>query len=328
MIGTQEESQRVINVGLLLYTGCQIAMIYGMTDLLEVASRFSKDRGGPIFIVKKWSKGDDGSIISSFVVERPEEARPDIVVVPGRVTGPATQMEALPFIDWIKTQYGQGTVLASSCAGAFILAETGLLSGRTVTMHWVDVEAFRSRFPTVELAPDRITIEEGDLITAGGLMAWTDLGLRIVNRFLGPTIMLETAKFFLVDPAGREQRHYSSFMPRLTHGDSAILKVQQWLQKGDSLETALPDLAARANLESRTFTRRFKSATGLTPAEYVRQLRISKARELLQFTRHSVDQIAWAVGYQDTSAFARAFVNLIGISPREYRRRFSAEDKM
>ena len=174
------------------------------------------------------------------------------------------------------------------------------------------------------MEPDKMVIEDGDIITAGGLMAWTDLGIRLVDRFLGPTVMIETSKFLLVDPAGREQRHYSSFAPKLTHGDEAILRVQHWLQSRAQGAVSVPSMAREAALEERTFLRRFKAATGVRPVEYVQHLRVGKARELLEFTRRTIDQIAWSVGYEDATAFRRVFHRIVGLSPGDYRRRFSS----
>jgi transcriptional regulator GlxA family with amidase domain len=215
-------------------------------------------------------------------------------------------------------------VLASSCGGAFLLGETGLLSGRPATTHWAFAEPFRLRFPDVSLDTARILVDDGDIITAGGLMAWTDLGIRLIDRVLGPTIATETSRYFLVDTAGREQMHYRNFAPRLMHGDEAILKLQHWLQAKVAGSVTVADMAREAGLELRTFLRRFKAATGLRPTEYAQHLRIERARELLQFTRCPVDQIAWTVGYEDPAAFRRLFRRIVGLSAGEYRRRFTA----
>jgi len=180
----------------------------------------------------------------------------------------------------------------------------------------------------VRLEADRMVIDDGDIVTAGGLMAWTDLGLRIVERLLGPTVMMETARFLLIDPSGREQKHYASFAPKLTHGDEAILKAQHWLQARGAGHVAVPEMAGEAGMEERTFQRRFKAATGMTPVEYVQHLRVGKARELLEFTKRTVDQIAWSVGYEDAAAFRKLFHRLIGLSPHEYRQRFSTPQSL
>jgi len=204
------------------------------------------------------------------------------------------------------------------------LAATGLLAGRPATTHWFFAEAFRERFPDVRMEADRMVVDDGDIITAGGLMAWTDLGLRIVERLLGPSVMMETARFLLIDPSGREQKNYASFAPRLTHGDEAILKVQHWLQGRGAGPVAVAEMAGEAGMEERTFQRRFKAATGMTPVEYVQHIRVGKARELLEFTRRTVDQIAWSVGYEDAAAFRKLFHRITGLSPQDYRQRFSA----
>src|SRR5262249_42079333 len=111
-----------------------------------------------------------------------------------------------------------------------MLAQSGLLAGRTVTTHWTLTQTLAEGFPEVHVDEKRIIIEDGNFITAGGVLAWTDLGLKLVDRYLGSTIMLKTAKYMLADPPGREQRYYSNFAPKLHHGDTAVLKVQHWLQ--------------------------------------------------------------------------------------------------
>ena len=136
------------------------------------------------------------------------------------------------------------------------------------------------------------------------------------------TVMISTARFMLVDPPGREQRYYDEFAPPLLHGDKAILAIQHWLQTDNGGACSVDTLAKRAGLGARTFLRRFVKATGMRPSEYHQRLRIGRSRELLEFTRDTVEQIALAVGYEDTSGFRRTFKRAIGLSPAEYRRRF------
>jgi transcriptional regulator GlxA family with amidase domain len=309
--------------GVLLYPGCQAAMVHGMTDLLEIASRFSLQRGGPPLRVSHWRMRDDGAFERSYDSRPGGAGLPDAVIVPGRLAGPAGREEAAPYARWLRERHAAGATLAANCGGVFLLAATDLLSGRPATTHWQFADAFRESFPDVRLDVDKIVIEDGEIITAGGLMAWTDLGMRLVDRLYGPTIMLETGRFLLIDPAGREQRHYSSFAPRLNHGDEAILKVQHWLQAKEARAVTVAGMARQAGMEERTFLRRFKAATGLTPSEYRQHLKIGKARELLEFTKRPVDQIAWSVGYEDAGAFRKLFHRIMGLTPSEYRQRFS-----
>ena len=121
---------------------------------------------------------------------------------------------------------------------------------------------------------------------------------------------------------GREQRHYSTFAPQLTHGDEPILKVQHWLQAKGGRDVSVSAMAEHAGMEERTFLRRFRNATGLKPTEYCQHLRVGKARQMLEFTNGTIDHIAWTVGYQDPSAFRATFKKITGLAPSDYRNRF------
>jgi transcriptional regulator GlxA family with amidase domain len=192
------------------------------------------------------------------------------------------------------------------------------------TTHWSMTQKLAECFPNIRVDESRITVEDGNLITAGGVLAWTDLGLKLVDRYLGPTIMLETARFMLADPPGREQRFYSKFAPKLHHGDAAVLKAQHWLQTEATKQPSISEMASVCGLEERTFLRRFQKATGYTPSQYNQRLRVGKAREMLEFTNQTVNEISWAVGYEDTRSFRKVFQKVMGLSPGDYRKRFAA----
>lgn len=311
-------------IGLLLYRDCQQAMVHGITDLIAIAGQFSTQHGGPMLRVSHWQGQPDDGFARIHDTHGGLPGMPDIWLVPGRLSGVPDALEAAPYARWLLDRHAQGATLASTCGGAFLLAATGLLDGRQATTHWWFADQFRTRFPDVKLDCDRIVIDDGDIVTAGGLMAWTDLGLRLIDRLLGPTVMLDTAKFLLIDTAGREQKHFARFMPRMTHGDEPILKVQHWLAAREAKAASIREMAAQVGMEERTFQRRFKAATAMTPIEYVQHLRIAKAREHLEFTRRTIDQIAWSVGYEDAAAFRKLFHRLVGLSPGDYRARFAA----
>ncbi|MCP8894985.1 helix-turn-helix domain-containing protein [Shinella daejeonensis] len=249
-------------------------------------------------------------------------AGPDVLILPPSLDGPATAGTAAPYVDWLRGRHAEGAILASVCAGAFLLGETGLLDGRPSTTHWILEDQFRDRFPRVPVDVDRLLIDGGQILTAGGVMSWTDLCLRLVERLRGAEVMTQTARFLLVDPPGREQRYYSIFPPRTGHGDTAVLEVQRWLQETEAKDISLETLATRAGLERRTFLRRFRKATGMTTSEYGQRLRVSRACELLQFSGLTVEQIAWETGYGDPGSFRKIFARFIGLTPGEYRQRF------
>lgn len=314
-----------MEIGLLRYPGAQLAAVHGLGDLFEVANRMAADQGrqGVTRLrVSHWQAGEAGQLQRTFDSLPQTDGAPQVVILPPCLDDTAEQPLAACYRDWLREQHAAGVLLASVCAGAFALAEAGLLDGRTVTTHWALAAQMAARFPQVQVQPERMVIDDGDLITAGGLMAWTDLGLALVTRLLGPTIAAETARFLVVDLNRESQRHFSSFAPILDHGDVAVLGVQRWLQAEGGAEASLADMATRAGLGERTFLRRFRAATGLKPTEYCQQLRVSKARELLEFSRQSIEQVAWQVGYADSGAFRKVFTRLVGLSPGDYRRRF------
>jgi transcriptional regulator GlxA family with amidase domain len=298
-------------IGILIYPEAQLAAVHGLTDIFLVANRFAATRSlpaEPVLRVSHWRRVENENTVECVFDTFPRSPnRPAILIAPPSLQNPISREMAAPFAAWLAERHGDGAVLCSVCAGAFVLAETGLLAGRSVTTHWIYVEDLQHRFPDIHVDGDKLIIEDGDVMTAGGVMAWTDLGMKLIDRLLGSTIMLETARFLLVDPPGREQRYYSCFSPNLLHGDRAILKVQHWLQSSGARDTTLHVMAARAGLEERTFLRRFQRATGLRPTEYCQHLRVGRAREMLEFTNDAVDQIAWSIGYEDSGAFRKVF---------------------
>ncbi len=303
-------SESSIPIAILVYPDAQMSAVLGLEDLFLIANRLTAP-GDQRFEV---SRLDSADLIG-------EPAPYAAVILPpslGRNRGEA----ALPVHDWLRAQHRRGAVMCSVCAGAFWLGHAGLLSGRPATTHWALAGEFRAAFPDIRLDEGQLLIDDHDIVTAGGLMAWLDLGLFLVQRWLGPQAVSKTARQLLIDPAGREQRNYRSFRPVLTHGDQAVLKLQHWLEGAAETEITVRDMAARGHMSERSLLRRFKAATGLTPKVYLQNLRIEKARGLLERSRVPVAEIGWAVGYRDPSAFSRVFRAITGLTAGDYRRRF------
>ncbi|NAW12340.1 GlxA family transcriptional regulator [Halomonas icarae] len=325
------DKAQTLEIGLVLYPGAQQAAVLGLTDLFCVASRMASSRlqnAAPPLRVTHWhQRVADTPPVCIFNSAPSVPSLLSALILPPTLNEPLEQDKASALSKWLHQRHADGVILGSVCAGAFPLAATGIMAGRRMTTHWTYADLLQLRHTNIHVDADQLLIDDGDVITAGGLMAWTDLGLKLVDRLLGPTVMVEMSRMLVVDPPGREQRYYSAFSPRLTHGDSAILKVQHWLQATQAKSVVLPSLAARAGLEERTFMRRFRKATGMTTTEYCQQLRIGQARELLQFESTTIEQIAWQVGYKDTGAFRKIFTRIVGLSPSAYRQRFSAKSQ-
>jgi transcriptional regulator GlxA family with amidase domain len=194
--------------------------------------------------------------------------------------------------------------------------------GLSVAAPPICATALAKRFPKVVVDTNRRIIDHGDIVTAGGFLSWVDLCLFLVERILGPAIRAETARFALDDPTAGEARYFAGFAPPLTHGDRAVLKAQEWVHMRDGQGVSLAELAAAAGLERRTLLRRFAGATGMTPVEYCRRVRIARARELLEGGDTSQKEITESLGYKDVASFARAFRKAVGSAPGAYRKRF------
>ncbi|MCY1406286.1 HTH-type transcriptional activator RhaS [compost metagenome] len=315
-----------VEIGLLVYPGAQLAAVYGLTDLFSVANRMAGEHpesGLPTLRVRHWAAdSESGEIRCVFDTHPALSSRMNVVILPPCLDGLPPIENLQLFSQWLRQQHAAGATLGSVCAGVLLLAETGLLSGRPATTHWNFAETLGERYPDIAVDADKLIIDDGDIITAGGVMAWTDLGLALVDRLLAPSIASATAHFLVIDLSRQTQRYFSRFAPKLTHGDAAVLKVQHWLQKQGARDVTLGAMAEQAGLGERTFLRRFQQATGLKPTEYCQELRVAKGRELLEFTTRSVDQIAWEVGYQDPGAFRKVFQRIVGLPPKEYRLRF------
>lgn len=321
------ESAVVAEIGLLIYPDCQLAAVYGLTDMFRIAADWAVSISGEENVrairVSHWQvmPGEDS-------VECVWDSHPDRphhlshVIAPPSLVMPAKMLPMTVPANWMSALYHDGVTLCSVCAGAFVLAETGLIDNRRATTHWAFAQALSERFPAIEVAAENMVIDDGDIITAGGILAWTDLGLTLIEKVLGTGTMLSTARFLLIDPPRREQSTYAAFIPDFEHGDSEILRVQHYLHANYAGLQGIETMAELAGMTPRTFLRRFQKATGIRPTEYLQQVRIMKARDALELTSRTIDYIAWKVGYTDPSAFRKIFRKITGVTPGQYRQRF------
>jgi transcriptional regulator GlxA family with amidase domain len=228
-------------------------------------------------------------------------------------------------VAWVRSRHAAGATVVSICSGAFVLAEAGLVDGRSVATPQICATALAKRFPKIVVDTNRRIIDHGDIITAGGFLSWVDLCLFLVEKILGPAISAETARLALDSPAAGEARYFTGFAPPRTHGDLAVLKAQEWAHLRDGQGVSLAALATAAGLERRTLLRRFARATGMTPIEYCRRVRIARAREVLEGGETSQKEIAESLGYKDVASFTRAFRRVVGWAPGAYRKRFGGK---
>jgi transcriptional regulator GlxA family with amidase domain len=185
-------------------------------------------------------------------------------------------------VNWLLRQHGQGVKLVTICSGVFLVAATGLLDGRTVSTHRICAQAVSERFPAVSVDVEQRIIEEPDMLSAGGFMAWVDVGLLLIERLFGHDVRAETARFVLPDQVGGHERDRRVFPAQQAQRDPAIQRALEFVHLRDAQGVSLDAMMAAARLERRTFLRRFRSATGMAPIEYCRTIRIARAREFLE----------------------------------------------
>lgn len=306
----------IIHIGIAHYPGVMESAVAGLKELFLLANRICSEY--------ELEQRFECEVVFFKEDNHASPTLPDvqIVIIPPCLEGEYHKHPSSDLLSWLSSRHRQGSLICSVCAGVFILARTGLLEGRPATTHWHLADDFSQHYPEVCLESHKILINDGDIISAGGLMAWLDLGLELVAQFTHPKVMRQLGKSLVVDTGQREQRYYRTFVPKLNHGNAAILKVQHHLQKHFQQSISVPQMAEICILTERTFLRQFVNATGIKPNQYLQQLRIQKACEFLESTQETVERVALRVGYEDISAFRKVFIKITGLTPRDFRMRF------
>lgn len=226
------------------------------------------------------------------------------------------------FNQWVVKQSANGVTIATVCTGTFLLAEMGLLDGKIATTNWQFAPLFRQTYPEVRLKPEKMMTEDDGIICTGAVTAAYKLILRIISEFGSEKLASACAKTFLVDPGRESQTPYVISVPSKSHGDSQVLMAQAIIEEKFSAIETVDAVAKEVGISPRHFKRRFKQATGELPLKYLQRTRIDAAREMLETTKESIDEITWSVGYQDVSSFCRLFKQITNLSPKVYRDKF------
>lgn len=216
-----------------------------------------------------------------------------------------------------------GWTIAGNCTGNFLLAEAGILKGKTATTHWGFAREFQQRYPCITLKADQLITRDDNIFCAGGGIAWFDLGLHIIERNVDFETAMQTAKAFVIDYRRDSQLSYSLMRIAKPHQDALVNAIQQRIEQDCTAALSIEALAVQYNVSQRTLIRRFNNALGLPPNTYLQSVRIERARKMLEESDFNVETIMNKIGYEDASSFRRLFKKKTGITPTEYRNRFS-----
>ncbi|WP_432118222.1 GlxA family transcriptional regulator [Streptomyces sp. bgisy032] len=248
-------------------------------------------------------------------------AEADTVIVPGCAPGAAPPSARV--LAALRQAAGAGTRIASVCVGAFVLAEAGLLDGLRATTHWVAAGELARRFPAVEVQPDVLYVDNGQILTSAGAAAALDLCLHMIRRDLGSAVAADIARMSVMplEREGGQAQFIVHEHPPVPRG-SALEPLLEWIEDNLAHEVTLGTLAVRAGMSERTFSRRFREQTGTTPLQWLLRARVRRAQYLLENTDHSVERIARQAGFGSPTAFRERFRKVVGTTPYAYRTAF------
>jgi transcriptional regulator GlxA family with amidase domain len=231
-----------------------------------------------------------------------------------------------PFVQWIREQRAHnGCEVASLCVGAFLLAETGLLNGKSCATHWAFADLFRSKYPQINLLGEKIISEENGIYSSGGAYSFLNLLLYLVEKNCGREASIWCAKMFEIDFDRSDQNQFAVFMGQKEHLDKPIKDAQIFIENNFGERVSVEKLAEMFAISRRNFVRRFKKATENTPLEYMQRVKIEAAKRSLESSANTVSEVMFHVGYNDTKAFRNTFKKYTGLSPMEYRNKYNRE---
>ncbi|WP_235963266.1 GlxA family transcriptional regulator [Marinomonas colpomeniae] len=304
------------------YPNSLLSAVYGFSEMFTLANRLCQDTSVPIQLDTDILTL--GSFDTNTLDMRPfnNDTIYHAILIPPSMDTSIYESNVPELTNWLNGQHQSGAILCSACAGAFFLATTNATENYELTTHWSLADIFKQRFPNQKIDISKILIDQGDIISAGGMMSWMDLGLALVQRFTQASIVRQLGKTLVMDTGRREQSYYQEFTPCLDHGDRAILSVQHHLQGHFSETNPINILANIAHLTPRTFLRRFQKHTGWNPSDYIQRLRIQRTCNDLEETTLPFESIALQVGYKDAGNCRKAFRKIMGLTPSEFRKRF------
>jgi transcriptional regulator GlxA family with amidase domain len=253
----------------------------------------------------------------------------DLIIIPA-VYGDVHEhvKNNLALIEWMKDQYNKGAELASLCVGAFLLAGTGLLTGKKCATHWKAANNFRNMYPDIKLVVDKIITDEAGIYSSGGGISFLNLIVYLVEKYAGKDAAIYCAKFFQVDASRYSQSPFSIFQGQKDHGDEPVKQAQTYIENNFQQKITVDQLAEIVSVGKRSLERRFKKATANTLNEYAQRVKIEAAKKHLEMSSKKIMDIMYEVGYSDTKTFRTSFKMVTGLLPKEYRTKYNRVHQM
>lgn len=230
-----------------------------------------------------------------------------------------------PLIDWIARQYKGGAEIASICTGAFLLASSGILDGKSCSTHWSAADELQRTFPYINVQPDKLITDEQGIYTNGGAYSFLNLVLYLVEKYYDRQTAIYCSKVFQIDMDRQSQSAFTIFKGQKLHGDDMVQRAQTYIENNLPEKITVEDLSSRFSVSRRNFDRRFIKATGNTPLEYAQRVKIEWAKKAFESTRKTIHEVMYDVGYSDAKAFREVFRKVTGMSPVAYKGKYNKE---
>lgn len=327
--------QQKLKIDLLATPEVSASVLFGFFDVFAAAGRDwpTLIEGRPAespFEVRVVATQAEPMQVANGVWLKPDatlgdRAPADIVCVPEVALSPDATLAGRfdAEIAWLQRCYAAHSTLATACSGALLLGEAGLLEGRDATTHWLFCDVL-SKYRGVRVHPKRALVhaDDGRLVMAGGGTGWQDLALYLVARYASVDTAMQVARLFLVNWHDVGQQPFAMLTCNQQVDDAVIRDCQMWIAQRYETATPVQAMIKHSGLTERTFNRRFRQATGMTPMQYVHVMRLEESKVMLETSTDPIEAVAQDVGYEDASSFSRLFRRHVGLTPGQYRKRF------
>ncbi|MFM6924671.1 MAG: GlxA family transcriptional regulator [Ferruginibacter sp.] len=309
-----------------------LSSIVGTYKIFSRANQYYKEiNGNLLFTIELAGITDEVDFYEGLFTVKPHThisaiTRTDLIIIPSLNHNyeKAIQENQL-LVQWIAQQYKQGAGIASICTGAFMLAASGLLDGRSCSTHWTAANHFRSMFPNVNLQADKLITDEHGICTNGGAYSFLNLVIYLVEKYFDRETAVFCSKVFQIEMDRNRQSAFSIFTGQKSHDDEMVQQAQAYIENNPHEKISIEQLSSQLAVGRRNFDRRFIKATGNTPVEYVQRVKIESAKKAMESTRKTISEIMYEVGYSDVKAFREVFRKITGMSPLAYRARYNKE---
>jgi transcriptional regulator GlxA family with amidase domain len=320
------------HISILVPERAILGSIEGPRQVFTEVNKFLKSKGKPLLctvqlvgLSKEISVSDGKYTVHTDALTQ-EVANTDLIIIPaldGDMVKILAQNQA--FVPWIVKHYQAGAEVASLCVGAFLLAATGLITGRKCATHWMVANDFRKMFPQVNLIEDKIITDEAGIYSSGGAFSYLNLIIYLIEKYAGRDVAVFMSKAFQIDIARHSQSPFIIFKGQKEHEDELIKKAQEFIELNYQDKITVDQLASMLVIGRRNLERRFKKATSNSIVEYIQRVKMEAAKVSLESSRETVNEVMYNVGYTDTKAFRTTFKRITGLSPVEYRHKYNRE---